>query len=549
MKKTAIDININPMHDKNLDITSHEVEQMLHHLVTQEEDLKHKVKKYLDEHTTPMQLMFSSSAELNQILTPLAEGMASELSTFIKSLGYVLTLLWSKKDLSKKYMEECSEINSTYIVAQHNVKLSLVKGMANTRIPMALASRLKDIWDTSKDKEYKLTIEGFRLHITAPKLTKKRLDKAVEDIKSITAIVKSSKVPHFASALYGEMFIADGEALGNIAAHYNISSDTISINEASLDKNVEYVTHSLIHELGHRYFRKVLNDTERADWENFYQTIQVQKTNAKPKLGDSIFFDWGVYDPEAIPGQDIITDLDFDEMGFDLYVYKAKKGTHTISIHQLLKVGAFPTVYASTNSEEFFCETISLYHTGKMRSSAKAMVEKGFINRFVMPYQEVKVQATDALDEILNHQQVFKFKTLAEVSLSSRFISQAQKTFLTDFLDNLTKYDPKHKEWAVPKKDIQTLQNIVDKIEVDEEKAKKEEYLLKLHEESKLSQGHNSYLPSNRGKKLSLQDKLNFIIEEGSPYQSRWAKTLLGETDVSEEDIELIDNAYEELTE
>lgn len=546
MKKISIDVNHNPMKDTNLDITSHEAENIIHALIAQEDHLKKKVQEYLDKHTTPMQLMFSSSSELTELLTPLADALTGELKTFLSSLSIVLSLLWSKKELSKKNMEETAEINTDYLIAPPNPRLSLVKGLANTRIPLVLSATLKKIWDTSKDKEFIINIGNFRVHVTAPKLTKKRLEKAVADLTNITSIVKSSKVPHFAQALYGEMFIADSGALGNIAAHYNITSDTISINEESLDKNLEYLTHSLIHELGHRYYRKVLNDTERADWDTFFQTIQTQKSNAKPKLGDSLFFEWGLYDPEAIPGQDIISDIDLDVMGFDIYEYKAKKGTHSVSIHQLLKVGAFPTVYSSSNPEEFFCETISLYHTGKMRSSAKAIVEKGFINRFVLPYQEVHLEATDALDEILNHQQVFKYKTLAEVSLASKYTSQPQKAFLTEFLDSLSKYDPKHKEWGVPKKDLNALQNIVDKIEAETEKAKKEEYILQMQEESK---SQKSYLPANRGKNLSVTEKLNFLIEEGSPFESKWAQNLLKQKHLSEEDLELIDNAYEELTE
>ena len=258
------------------------------------------------------------------------------------------------------------------------------------------ANHLLAIWLHSENRDLASNSQDFikigNVHLFFSDSSLKPQDK--EDLMRIVEeagkIMASSKVPHFGNAFYGNIFVLPNNKMYRQYAFYYVNNDTVYLNSSLLKNNsIKDGIRVIIHELGHRYYAKVLNIQEKEAWDNYYSELISKPYNASlaPKVGDSLYLDVGLaFLAKDEPGNDKITEIELDSTGLvHIYYYQRGEDTYLFTDADLSELGYFPTVYAKKNPEELFCETISYYVMGMLRPSIRSILEKEFENHFMPP--------------------------------------------------------------------------------------------------------------------------------------------------------------------
>jgi hypothetical protein len=153
---------------------------------------------------------------------------------------------------------------------------------------------IEGYWETYLERNKIHKVGNMRIHVLNPKLKATDLKfflKAFENVQNKTT---STGIPHFSAALYGDFFIVSPHDLSSLA-QYSPNRDVISINSINISYGLTHVEQSIIHELCHRYYRKVLNKKEKEEWlDFFFRTQKSTLSREKPKIGDSLFFKYGL---------------------------------------------------------------------------------------------------------------------------------------------------------------------------------------------------------------------------------------------------------------
>lgn len=209
-------------------------------------------------------------------------------------------------------------------------------------------------------------------------------------------VIKSSGVNGFEKVLYGDVYFVRDFQSGaghNVLASYNSFRDIVLVKVFSGTRgkakalaefaNSEYrVRHSIIHELGHRFWFKVLTDKQRAAWVQRHQSVQGThdqmlkdlRASAKDLIkvntylpsditykGAPIFVQEVIGQSsvralvEGLPGGNTMLRLDYDGLVNQIVQRKTREMTM-----------AFPTEYAAKNHEEHFAEAVALLAQKKL---------------------------------------------------------------------------------------------------------------------------------------------------------------------------------------
>jgi hypothetical protein len=258
------------------------------------------------------------------------------------------------------------------------------------------SKHLLDMWLNAPDRQEGggnlVKMFGGKAHaiFVDRKITSQEMEEHLGIIKQAYHLMSASKLPHFDKAFYGNFYFMEHNKGHRHYAFYYENKDEVWINSSLLRSlGNELCVQVLIHELGHRYYRKVLNQKEKDAWENFYSVL-IEKPYDKshaPKVGDSLSKDFGFIYPLG-KVKDVITRIEMDEDGLEhKYFFLNSDGVSLyITDKDLAERGVFPTAYARKNSEEMFCETLSLYSLGMLSPSIRHIIETEFENHFVIPY-------------------------------------------------------------------------------------------------------------------------------------------------------------------
>ena len=216
--------------------------------------------------------------------------------------------------------------------------------------------------DKTDGSEQMLKVGPFTVHNTIG-LGGAKLEGVKKSIEAAAHAISTIKYPagFDSKVLYGDIFIVARLRRATILAWYYPAEDKMYVRPfAGLE-----VTHEIIHELGHRFLHKGSPNREaRRAWENLYYDMkkgsyqQVQM----PKVGD----------PMPVPVRGVktspkIVDINPLKTTFEAPDAKGQMRKETVSTQTMLKMLAdkvvetkFPTSYAATSPDEFFCESVAL---------------------------------------------------------------------------------------------------------------------------------------------------------------------------------------------
>jgi len=223
------------------------------------------------------------------------------------------------------------------------------------------------------------------------------LEKTDKVIEAAVKFVKGSGIPNVAKALYGDVFLVGKLQGHNTLAWYSIRDDNIYLRpllKADLD-----ATHSLCHEIGHRYWFKVMDNEARAWWRNYHDskrfeapdvTEQVREVVRSIKPGMPLPIEVKGWSKGGPPIVTEVVDLGPTSMVSFTNTRGAKKGQigklrMTDIIQYLAKLNtrslSYPTAYAATSPEEHFADAFAMYAMGKLTGPHKENFERLIVNR------------------------------------------------------------------------------------------------------------------------------------------------------------------------
>lgn len=194
-------------------------------------------------------------------------------------------------------------------------------------------------------------------------------DAVVKLLQSGLNLLQKSKVPSIGKALYGDVLIV-GEVNRNknLMAEYYPSEDLIRISMVS--RFSEKLLHNLIHELGHRYWRKNLPRDPKVNWMRHHSHMKNGDYRTElPKVGEVLDLVKGSPKMKGFVSHKGKMCLQ-DENGALHFVASYAKSLSRRSESQ-----SFPTSYASTDEEEHFCEALALYSLGELKEPHKTNFE------------------------------------------------------------------------------------------------------------------------------------------------------------------------------
>jgi hypothetical protein len=216
----------------------------------------------------------------------------------------------------------------------------------------------------------------------------KRLDEFKTIINKAAKVIPSAKIPGFAKALYGDIYLVGSIRGSRTQAWYDSSKDLVYLRT---DKRVQSdPLHSLIHELAHRYWRKFADADAKKVWGQRHFDMsrgQPDMTGHWPvKAGMRLPFavKWQMAKRKYVksnPGEPVVTrvrgamvELDIPkvglrEVGLDWY----RKG-----LRQHLHQSSFPSAYASTDPEEHFCEAAGYRALNQLSKDHKEALDRIF---------------------------------------------------------------------------------------------------------------------------------------------------------------------------
>lgn len=216
-----------------------------------------------------------------------------------------------------------------------------------------------------------------------------------------SAVARVRAFPKLASVLYGDVYFVGDIAKEAHRAWYTIQTDIVSLRpEHSAKQAQKYqhsgtlqrhwqieipappenngATHSLIHELGHRYWFKMLTKAQQAEWTLYYRQIGRTRIAAEAVgVGDNVggyyFVRYGVHITQgprgarrADHGAFVTLEPDTDKQVFIKFS----------RWQDLLSSLGYPTWYASTAATEAFPEFFALYITGRLPDQFRAPFER-----------------------------------------------------------------------------------------------------------------------------------------------------------------------------
>ena len=184
-------------------------------------------------------------------------------------------------------------------------------------------------------------------------------DKSVDIVRRAVRALSDSGVPSITRVLYGDVFIVGEVARKkSLAAWYYKDRDIIEV--LSVRRFAEQSVRVTIHELGHRYWMKFMTGDAKRAWSRHHTDMSYASSDPVfPQVGDVLDYVQGKPTVSSI-SQGIIN---FEGGGFVL------KGNLVGFLRDRARQLTFPTPYATTNEEEHFCESLSLFCLGDLKGS------------------------------------------------------------------------------------------------------------------------------------------------------------------------------------
>jgi hypothetical protein len=253
---------------------------------------------------------------------------------------------------------------------------------ANTKWYVARLSHIEDMLELLKyplkmSSAHK-TLGPFTLknpiHLSDEKVLK--LEAACKEALSLCT---NSLAPGFTSCLYGDVTLTEKIGRSSWLAWYHTSKDDITIKYFEHEKHTFMRT--FIHELGHRYYRKILPADKKGLWSTYHILATTTRVDLRDWIKDpSTVFYVGVgrtrqqvsTTPEHGLTRALIQSVDYKGVYFvtgsgEVFGPFPEKWVKSAI---RAKSGNLPSQYASTSAEEHFCEALAYKAVGELNEQA-----------------------------------------------------------------------------------------------------------------------------------------------------------------------------------
>jgi len=242
--------------------------------------------------------------------------------------------------------------------------------------------------NTEEGSEEAWKLGPFTVHNTAH-APKEDLAKTEKAITSAAKFLGSSSIPKARNVLYGPIMLVKKLQQPRTLAWYYPSDDKIYLRLHMKVGRGE--VHNLIHELGHRYWAKLMGRAARNFWAKHHRSLGNIGDAASPELDEDSQQQLAKLDAlkegDTFPikvqgmirnGPNKVVEVVRRGSKPLVWTIENKKGKRArISRDGFLKVrmnnsratktrAQYPTAYASTSLEEHFCESFALYAMGKL---------------------------------------------------------------------------------------------------------------------------------------------------------------------------------------
>lgn len=267
---------------------------------------------------------------------------------------------------------------------KNKLKKASLRPMANGNIKWYVA-RMSHIEDMLELLKYPLkqasshkTLGPFTLknpiHLSEGKVLK--IETAC---KEALALCTNSLAPGFTACLYGDITLTEKIGRSDWLAWYHSSKDDITIKYFEHDKRTFMRT--FIHEIGHRYYKKVLPADKKALWAKYHILATTTRVDIKDWIQDpsaTFYVGYGrtreqiSSTPEPGFTRALIHSFDYQGVRFltDNGTLFGPFDIKWVKSALRSKTGHLPSQYASTSAEEHFCEALAYKAVGELTDQA-----------------------------------------------------------------------------------------------------------------------------------------------------------------------------------
>ena len=216
--------------------------------------------------------------------------------------------------------------------------------------------------------EQVLTVGPFKVHNTIG-----ADDKQFKEIQGLVenAARALSTTRDFKKVLYGDVYVVGQLRQSTTLAWYKVASDDVYVR--SLAKKGGDDLHSLIHELGHRYWYKFTTPDQQRNINRLFMDLGTASAPAvtRPKVGDVL--------PVPVKGSKGVNYIIVKDDGVT-YQTEPKGAFSVRDVMRILTTKAkstetFPSQYSMTDSVEFFAECFAFYTLGRIKPDLSAKFE------------------------------------------------------------------------------------------------------------------------------------------------------------------------------
>jgi hypothetical protein len=220
--------------------------------------------------------------------------------------------------------------------------------------------------DRSEESGGIRTIGPFRVHDTLG-LPAKDWERAEQIINQAVRALPHTGVSRLGSMAYGDIFLVGQIERKNWAAWYNPNKDIIFLRPNMKGVSLEESVRNLVHEIGHRWYRKVAPSDKTLEWAKHHASMSYATPQFDmPEVGGTfpeVFLVNGKKPKVwAIQGLNYtLADVATDKVIGMVDQFQLRKW-----LSDAYKKLSFPTLYAASDAEEHFCESLSMKAMGRL---------------------------------------------------------------------------------------------------------------------------------------------------------------------------------------
>jgi hypothetical protein len=219
----------------------------------------------------------------------------------------------------------------------------------------------------------------FKVHNTVG-LEGKKLDQIKKLINQASRNVRKLPFPKIKDILYGDIYIVGKLQQARTMAWWHPGEDAVYVRPFL--KFGEGEVHSLVHEWGHRYWRKFMPKAAKNAWLQHHRTMTYADPDVTlPDVGDELPVKFSKKQKD-LP---IIKAMRGGMYWFDLKLPTGEVREMSYPIHKIMEFFqkrerqmAFPTAYAATDPEEHFCEALGMMANGKLKADHEQALKAAF---------------------------------------------------------------------------------------------------------------------------------------------------------------------------